>query len=125
MILNFSDPAVLTTRINSVTRTKYIPLEIHAISLMNNASYQVYYNGDLVNAFCKPFGGNLGAPLISDVNGKLTFLFMMAIPYNQKYLVNNASVGAGTQLSQVTSTLELVAPNGNRSINYIPLTLKM
>ena len=30
-----------------------------------------------------------------------------------------------TQLSQVTATLELVAPNGQRSVNYIPLMLKM
>ena len=127
MTLNFSDPAVLTTQVSSLQRVKYIPLEIHAVSLLPSASYKIYYNGILVNDFCKPYGGDLGAPLVSDVYGKLSFLFLMSISYNQSYLVNNTPVPNDTnpQLSNITATLELEAPNGNRSVNYIPISLKM
>jgi len=127
MTLNYTDSAVINTPVNYIQRVKYIPLEIRAINLKVSTVYNVYYNGNKVNDFCKGYGQNLGAPLVSGTNGQLTFMFLMVIPYNQTYLVNNnpSASDPNAQLSEITATLELEAPDGSRSTNYIPILLKM
>ena len=124
MSLNLTDSSVLTTLATKISRTKYFPFEVYAINLLPSSNYDVYYNGTLVNAFCKGYGIDLGSQLVSDKYGKILFMYLMAIPYNQTYLINNAPNVAGT-ISKPTATLELQAPNGLKSIVYIPFNLKM
>lgn len=124
--INFTDSNSLTTPIKGVTRVKYFPLEITSLGLLPSTNYSVYYNGTLVNSFCKPFGGNLGQQLISNSNGQLLFLFLMAIPYNQTYLVNNnqSTSANGVTLSTTNASLQLKDPNGNVTTTYLPINLK-
>src|SRR5260221_14651799 len=106
--INVTDPNALTTPVNNVARTKYFPFEVHAVNLMPFTKYSVSYNGQTVNAFCKQFGKNLGAQLISDGTGKITFLFLMGIPHNQTYLVSGSPVSNNAvSLVQSSATLQL------------------
>jgi hypothetical protein len=55
--------------------------------MIPNTQYDMYVDGVLMNAFCKPYGKNLGNPMISGPDVKLLVQYHMGIPYNHKYLV--------------------------------------
>jgi hypothetical protein len=124
--INPLDPNGLTTPTQTIARVKYFPIEVTAVSLLPSTHYTAIYNGVVVNAFCKPFGGVLGQQLISNPTGQLLFQFLMGVPYNQTYLVNNGTTTQnGISLSTTVSTLQLQDPNGNLSTTYLPINLKM
>lgn len=117
--------AQLTTPATKLGRTKYHPVELYCTNMIPGTQYNAYYDGVLVNAFCKPFGGNLGDNLLSSAQGKLTILFLMSISYNPKYLVvptntNNSNSNIYVQNKQ----FQLIDAFGRSSITYIPTVLK-
>lgn len=116
------DPGQLTTpNVGSIGRTKYFPIEIFCTNMRPNTTYDAYFDGVLVNAFCKPWGGDLGAALTSDDNGRLMVLFLFSIQYYQQFLmvqnVDKNTVNA-------SKVFELRSPTGTSSITYIPMVLK-
>lgn len=117
----------ITTPTTRVQRTRYVPLEMVCTNMVPNTTYNVYFQSILVNAFCKPFGGNLGAPLVSDSNGRLVFQFHMAMQYRQNYLVAPGNPHVVTNKSNITTqpkTLHLIDAFGNSSKTFIPMVIK-
>jgi hypothetical protein len=113
----------LTTPAIGTPRTKYFPIELYCTNMLPNTTYDAYMDGQLVNAFCKPFGGKLGSSLTSGSNGKLTFQLHIGVTYNQDFLVNPA--GGGTAiLIQGTKTIVLIDPFNNASTFNLPISLQ-
>lgn len=118
---NSTSPA-LTTPTSTINRVKYFPIELHCTNMIPSTVYDAYANGVLINAFCKPYGGVLGAPLKSTVGGKLTFQYHAAVPYRQTYLVNPPTSNNATVSTAIT--INLVDPFNNSSTVSIPLLFK-
>jgi hypothetical protein len=114
-------PSELTTRVFVVQKTKYFPIEIFAANLLPNTAYDAYVGGQLINAFCKPWGGNLGSPIKADNTGKIRFQYMMAVNYNKQFhvqpLANNAVI-------ESTVTITLIDPFNRSSSANIPVMFK-
>jgi hypothetical protein len=126
--INLADPNSVSTPTTQLSRIKYFPIEMTAVGLKPLTNYDVFYNGQEVDAFCKPFGGVLGQQLISDATGQLLFQFHLGIQYTQIYLVNNdgsKSQSNSSSLSQQNASLQLVDPAGITITTYIPIHLKM
>jgi hypothetical protein len=115
--------AQLTTPANSTPRTKYFPLELNCANMLPNTTYDAYMDGQLVNAFCKPFGGILGGPLTSNAGGRLTFQLMLSVIYKQQYLVNPGG-GSGAVSVASAKTLVLIDPFNNSSTFNLPISLQ-
>jgi hypothetical protein len=113
----------LTTPATSIQRVKYFPLEVSCSNMVPGATYDVYANGVNVDAFCKPYGGVLGAPLTANSSGKLTFQYHMAMPYQQSYVVQPMA-SPTTALVNAAMVLSMVDPFGNKSTINVPLTFK-
>lgn len=124
MTYNIS-PSQLTTQVRVLAKTKYFPLEIQGVGLKPITIYDAYFDGIKVNAFCKPYGKNLGDPMISDDAGKLKIQFHMAIQYNQKYLTAPANASDSSNIFNHHKTFQLTDPSsGKSSLYYIPILLK-
>ncbi len=120
MVLSIT-ASTLTTPAQRIEKVSYFSIELQCTGMIPNTKYDFYDDGILKNDFCKPFGGNLGEPLISEQTGKLMIQYHMAIPYNQKYLTNK--VDESGYMSK-TQKLELIDPNGNSSVTYMPVRIK-
>lgn len=121
MVFNI-DSAQLTTQITRVDKTKYFPVEIACANMKPNVTYHAYYDGILVDAFCKSYGKNLGDPLTSDANGKLMIQFHLAVQYKQQYL---AVQSPDNNNIQIAKAFELrTADNAVSSITYLQMFLK-
>lgn len=124
-MVNVLDPNALSSQTKQVQRTKYFSIMVKANGLKPSTQYSAIYNGVVVNQFCKPYGGNLGQQLVSTDSGTIQFKYMMAVPYNQTYLVNNVSgnLEQNTTLSTSTATMQLQDPSGVSITTYIPINL--
>lgn len=118
------DASLLTSPTQNIVKTKYFPVEISCSSMLPSTTYSVYYDGILVNSFCKPFGKNLGDPIISDATGKLKLQFHMAIQYNQKYLIAPGTSTKSSNILQQNKILQFVSVNGASFLVHIPLVIK-
>jgi hypothetical protein len=111
----------LTNLTSNISKTKYFSIEIMCVDMQPNTQYDIYADGIKVNAFCKPFGGNLGDALIGGPDGKLLIQYHMQIQYNNRYLsINPDSDG----YMQRNCQIQLVDPNGRSSYTYIPIRMK-
>ena len=113
---------VLTTSTTKVLKTRYFSIELQCVSMVPNTQYDIYVEGVLMNAFCKPYGKNLGDPLISGPDGRLLVQYLMSIPYNQQYLTIKADVSGYMAKSQM---IEFRDPSGRSSVTYIPIRMKV
>lgn len=111
----------LTTSTNKINKVRCFPIELHCVNMKPLTKYNFYFNGTLMNAFCKPFGKNLGADIIADANGRLTILFLMNISYNDRYVVTQTD-----DLSYYTknNVFEFIDPSGISSKSYLPTIMK-
>jgi hypothetical protein len=117
-----SDPASLSTPARSIAKVKYFPVELYCTNLIPNTQYNIFANNINVNQFCKPFGGKLGSPLVSNSSGMLIIQYMAAAPYIQQYLVNPSS--SNGSISPTKTTITLVDPFNNSSTGYITVNYK-
>jgi hypothetical protein len=106
-------PTQLTTQATSIARVKYFPIELYCTNMLPSTTYDVYLGTQLINAFCKPYGGKLGAALTSDASGKIRIQYMHAVPFNQTFLVNPST--KTSNLINMNPTVTFVDPFGNRS----------
>jgi hypothetical protein len=113
--------STLTTQAKSINRVKYFPIEVYCANMLPNTTYDVYLGTQNVDAFCKPYGQKLGAPVTSDAGGKLRMQYMHSVPYNQVFLVN-PSPGTSNLISS-TPTLTFVDPFGNRSSTQLNILM--
>lgn len=113
--------ALLTSQTNKIRKTKCYPLEIVATSLFPSTKYDLYCDGVNMNAFAKPYGGNLGDPIVSDVTGQVKILFLFNIDYNQNY-IQNATLNNSTL--NKNKTIELHDPSGRVVYSYLPVLMK-
>jgi len=120
MVTQTSD--ALTTPTSQITKTRYFSIEITCAGMVPQTQYNAYVDGVLVNAFCKPFGGNLGDPLIAGTNGQLVLQYLMGVPYNQKYVTTPTST---TDLINKPLMITFVDPKGRASTTYLPVILKV
>ena len=118
--------SVTNTALNSITskiqKVRYFSIELVVASMQPLTTYNMFVDGVLMNAFCKPYGKVLGAPMISDANGKLVVQYHMNIPYNQTYLT--AKNDGGTGYISKTKQIQFVDPNGSTATTYIPVRIK-
>jgi hypothetical protein len=122
MAIYAANAQLTTPQTSNISRTKYFPIEVSCSNMFPNTTYDAYADGQIINAFVKPFGGVLGGPLTANSSGKLTFQYHVGIPYNQSYLVNpNVS---NTNLVESSITLTLVDPYNRSSTKTIPLLFK-
>lgn len=112
----------LTSQATSVAKVKYFPIEIYCANLLPNTTYDAYANNQLINSFCKPWGGKLGSPLTANSSGKLLFQYMTSVQYEQTYLVNPSV--ANNNLINTAITFSLVDPFNRASTISIPFILK-
>lgn len=113
--------STLSQSAGTTTRVKYFIVPIKLTNMIPNATYQAAVNGINIGAWCKPQGGQLGDPLLSDATGKLILSYMYSIPYRTTYLTNpNINAGLLNNLKTITFT----DPLGGVSISYLPTTLK-
>ena len=113
--------SLLTTQTSVITKTRCFPIEIAAKGLYPITVYNVVLDGINVNAFIKPYGKNLGAPLISDSKGQIKALLLFNIDYNENFLTNN---NVNQSVLNRNKVLEFIDPNGNSSITYMPILQK-
>lgn len=111
----------LTTQATSINRVKYFPIELYCTNMLPNTKYDAYLGTQLIDAFCKPYGGTLGAPLLSDSTGKLRLQFMHAVPFKQSFLVNPST--KTSNLINANPTISFVDPFGNRSTIQINIVM--
>jgi hypothetical protein len=121
MILSITN-STLTTPAQKVQKVRYFAIELLCASMIPNTQYSFYVDGVLMNDFCRPFGKNLGDPMISGSDGKLLVQYHMSIPYNQQYLTTK--VDESGYMSK-TKLFEFRDPNGNSSQTYFPVRLKV
>lgn len=120
MALNLSSE-LLTTRTNKISRKKCFVIDLYFVSMLSNTKYDVFLDGINVNAFCKPFGKNLGDSLISSSTGIISANLLMDIEYDNNY----ASLNAGDNVMiNKSKLLEVVSPSGVRTGFEIPIILK-
>jgi len=111
----------LTNPLSKIAKTRYFSVELQCMDMIPNTQYDMYVDGIKMNAFCKPFGGNLGDPLIAGLNGKLLIQYHMAIPYNNQYLTVKPDEKGYKAKNQM---IELRDPNGISSFTYLPIRMK-
>src|SRR5262249_38054428 len=98
-------------------------IEILCTNMRPNTTYHAYYDGVLVDAFCKVYGKNLGDPLTSDPFGKMMIFFMVSVQYKQQFLSVDKTNNDNTVLAQ--KAFELRTANGNEvSVTYLPMFLR-
>ncbi|HYT43391.1 MAG TPA: hypothetical protein VEP90_13720 [Methylomirabilota bacterium] len=112
----------LTSATSKVQKVRYFSIEVVATSMKPLTQYNMFVDGVLMNAFCKPFGLPLGAPMVADSTGKLIVQYHMSIPYNQTYLTAKVDKGIGYILK--TKQIQFVDPNGTTATTYIPVRIK-
>ncbi len=116
-----SFPSELTTPVSVIQKTKYFPAEIFVANMLPNTVYDAYVGGQLVNAFCKPWGGNLGSPIKSDQTGKVRFQYMMSVNFNRQF---HMPPTANNALIESTVTITLIDPFNRSSSANIPVLFK-
>ncbi len=119
MIVTAAD---LSTPAVSIPRVKYFPIELACAGMLPNTVYDIYLDGTPYNAYCKPFGGNLGSPLKSTAQGKLLIQMHVRVRYTQQMLVSHSLTD--TNIMTKVHTVTLIDPFNNSSVQTIPITLK-
>ncbi len=120
MVLSITSSA-LTQSAQKIDKIRYFSIELQCVAMLPNTQYDFYVDGIIKNDFCRPFGKNLGDPLIADDTGKLLVQYHMGVPFNQKYLTNK--VDESGYMSK-TQKLEFRDPNGTSSISYMPMRVR-
>lgn len=116
------DANALTTSAKSIKKVRCFPIELSCSDMTINTQYDVYMDGIKINAFCKPYGKNLGDPIISDMNGKAMVLLLLDIQYDANYLTaQNTNNGYYTQ----SKIIEFRDPTGRSSRIQLPINLKV
>lgn len=111
----------LTIPATRIEKVRYFPIELRCVGMFPNTTYDFYVDGVLMNAFCKPFGKNLGAPMIAGQDGTLLVQYHMSLAYNQQYLQNKVDENGYVAQNKM---FEFRDPNGNSSVTYYPVRLK-
>lgn len=114
-------PSALTVQANQIVRTKYFPIEFYLANMLPNTAYDAYIDGQLVNAFCKPFGGLLGDPLKSDSTGKLRVQLHYSVQFSQQFLT---TPNLNNKLIESSKTITFVDPFNRKSTANIPFLIK-
>jgi hypothetical protein len=121
-MINSLDPNALTMNTKRIRKTRCFPIELSCSDMPINTQYDVYMDGVKINAFCKPYGKNLGGDIISDANGKIMVLLLLDIPYDANYLTTqNTTEGYYTQ----AKIIEFRDPSGKSSKLQLPINLKV
>lgn len=121
-MVNRLDPNALTTTTKRISKVRCFPMELSCADMPINTQYDVYMDGVKINAFVKPYGKNLGDPIISDANGKIVVLLLLDIPYDANYLTAQKTVeGYYTQ----AKIIEFRDPSGRASKLQLPINLKV
>jgi hypothetical protein len=112
---------LLTTPASKVVKTKCYPMEIFGTGLSPNTKYDLHYDGINMNAFCKPYGKNLGDQIMSDEQGQCKVLFLMNIEYNLSYITNTKTDNTIINRKKI---IELINPNGGTSTSTVNIISK-
>lgn len=111
----------LVTPAQKIQKSRYFSIELQCVDMIPNTTYDMYVDGVLMNAFCKPYGKNLGDPMIAGQDGKLLVQYHMSIQYNQQYLMTKADTNGYLAKTQ---QIEFRDPSGKSSITYLPIRMK-
>lgn len=112
----------LSTVTKKITKVRYFSVELSCMGMIPETNYDFFVDGVNMNSFCRPFGKNLGDPIIAGKDGKVLIQYHMSIPYDQQYLTTKIDEGGYMAKSKL---FELRDPNGNSSVTYYPIRLKV
>jgi len=112
----------LTTPAVKVLKSRYFSVELKCVNMRPSTTYQFFVDGIDMSAFVKPYGKNLGDPIISQGDGTLIVQYHMSIPFSQNYLTNKVDEAG---YIQQTKQLEFRDPAGRSSSTYLPVGLKI
>ena len=113
--------STLSTIASQVSRIKYFRVPIKLTNMIPNVTYTAAINGSNIGPWCKPQGGQIGDPLVSNAQGQLQLIYMYSIPYNTTFLTSpNIDAGLLNQKKAITFT----DPLGFTSTSYLNTTLK-
>lgn len=86
--------------------------------------HDVYFDGILYNFATKPYGGNIGDPLISDNGGYIQFESLYEHPFEGSYsyegIVDKSKLdgGSSSRFNKTYMFIELKGPDSYASFNY-------
>lgn len=102
-------------------RSRAFAIPILVKSLKPNSIYQFFVSNINMGWACKPFGGTLGANLVTDNTGTLNFKFL----YDQRH--QSGIIANNNDNSPVTSQLlcHVVDTSNSATYFYIPVHLKV
>ena len=112
-----------TPNSGTVPKVKYFPVELYCTNMLPNTTYTASVDGINIGPYCKPYGKDLGAALVSDATGKLRAQYMMSINYQTNYLVSPGS-SSNNSLLFSSKTIQFTDPLGRISQTYLPVILK-
>lgn len=111
-----------TTPATTIPRQKYFPIEVYCAGMLPNTTYDLYLDGNLWNNYCKPYGGNLGAPLTSGSNGKLIIQMHVKVSYVQNYLAKPTL--PNNSITFKNHTITLIDPFNNSSTQTLSILVR-
>jgi hypothetical protein len=123
MILSVTN-ATLTTAAQKIKKVRYYSVEVFSAGMLPETQYDFYVDGVLSNAFCRPFGKNLGDPMISGKDGKLLVQYHMSLPFDQQFLISKIDAQESGYMAK-SKMFEFVDSKGNRSQTFYPVRLKI
>lgn len=127
--------AVFNTSVADTARSKTFAVPATVNGLRPTTNFDFYLDGILFNWACKPWGGNLGDQLQSDIYGKLNFIFLYDFQYEGNYAfdsIPNTTTPASAynqpgpdvyNYFTTTRFIELKGPGGAYASAYYPLRL--
>lgn len=121
MALSITDTSLITAA-QKIKKVRYFSVELQCVNMLPNTQYSFYVDGVMMDAFCRPFGKNLGDPMIAGEDGKLLVQYHMGIPFDQQYLTSKVDESG---YMAKTKMFEFRDPSGNASVTYYPIRLKV
>lgn len=121
----------LDSQAPEVFRNTATTLNMQFRGLKANTTYSLTINGVEYGFLAKPFGGDLGDPLVSNTSGQLVFSVLYEVPYEGSYSYdalefnNDKAVGVQTKPNNYHQTVMTVSiSDGTKTFSkMVPLKI--
>lgn len=135
MAVQATSNLVFENTMSDTMRSKCFQVPVSATGLQPGTSYAFYLDSIDYSWASKPYGGNLGDPLIPDQYGSLNFYFLYDFQYEGNYSFDDMQVSPqdtsqyqqqGTDALYYMTTnryIQLISAGGSEASAYVPLRL--
>jgi hypothetical protein len=118
MIITTNSSGLIADGSNETYQSKCLRITLEAGGLKPFTKHDIYFDGILYNFATKPFGCNLGEPLITDERGFVKFESLYEHPFEGTYSyenINDLDKKDGGSTSRFVKTSMLIELRGNDS----------